>query len=170
MDDEITITDLNTPTPVVYALYRDGDANIYIGSTSNLRIRRQSHKTKVTNPKYSQLLYTYARKHGNWSEWKVEVLEHLSEAHISSLHLKMCEQRWIDDLLPTLNSNKASTGLPTNVSVQEYKQQYYNTNKLKYKASYSQYVARNREKVRKYHKKYGKAYRKRQKRMTYTQS
>ena len=135
MDENRTNADQDVATPVVYALYRDGDANIYVGSTNNLHIRMQCHKAAAANPKCSQLLYTYARTHGSWSEWKLEVLEHLAGAHTSPFHRKVCEQRWIDELQPTLNSQKASTGLPSNLPMPEYKRKYYQSNKQKYKAS-----------------------------------
>ena len=47
---------------------------IYIGSTTNFRIRKNQHKNRTTNPnneKYHLKLYANIRNYGGWDSWKM---------------------------------------------------------------------------------------------------
>lgn len=74
------------PTPdysksCIYMLRHKDDTeleNIYIGSTTNFKVRKNLHKSCCCNPNsehYNFKKYQYIRANGGWSEWKMIWLE-----------------------------------------------------------------------------------------------
>lgn len=78
----------------IYMLRHKDDTeleNIYIGSTTNFRLRKNQHKTCCCNPKcerYNLKKYQYIRANGGWNEWKMVWLEDYPCNNVRELHLR----------------------------------------------------------------------------------
>jgi hypothetical protein len=76
----------------------------YVGSTTNLRIRKNEHKSCCNNAnskKYNLPVYQFIRDHGGFQNWvMVAVCELEFEAR---MELNACEREWIENLKATLN-------------------------------------------------------------------
>jgi hypothetical protein len=81
----------------------------YIGSTlQKFNQRRKEHKSHCTNENSDQhhkRLYFHIRQHGNWQNWKMDIIERVLVE--DEAELRLVEQSWIDILEPDLNQNKA---------------------------------------------------------------
>ena len=127
-------TPINYANSVIYKIScRDPHiTDCYVGSTSNLRIRRSSHKTSATKPEDSQYhrqVYCFIREHGGWDNWELIPLE-LYPCK-SKIALEIRERHWITTLGSTLNNNlPASTAMAG--GTKEYKHLHYETHKNKY--------------------------------------
>ena len=79
----------------------------YIGSTNNFSRRKSSHKKAHKNKvskKYWTKLYIYIRMHG-WDSFEISIIE---EGEVETKYdIKVIEQKFLDNLVPTLNSNNA---------------------------------------------------------------
>jgi len=54
------------------------DENIYTGHTTDMRVRKNMHKSDSTNPnskKYNRKNYKYIRENGGWDEWLMIEIE-----------------------------------------------------------------------------------------------
>ena len=71
----------NYQNSIIYKLCHQDDLennNIYVGSTTNFRMRKFGHKTACNNEKdknYNIFVYNYIRDNGGWDEWKYEIIE-----------------------------------------------------------------------------------------------
>lgn len=84
----------------------------YVGSTHNLTLRKHRHRQGCLNPnseKYQQRLYTFMRANGSFENFEFHLLEYCQ--NITQQDARKKEQEWIDKLCPSLNCNKAYTGL-----------------------------------------------------------
>jgi hypothetical protein len=81
---------------------------IYIGSTTNFRIRKNQHKNRTTNPnneKYHLKLYENIRNYGGWDSWKMIVIcEFPCE---NKRQAEKEEDKYMMELNATLNTNRA---------------------------------------------------------------
>jgi len=87
-----------------YSLIKDS----YVGSTVNFRTRQTAHKCHVTNENslhHNMLLYETIRKYDGWKNWTMEILEHFPCK--TGLEKLEREQYWIEQIKPSINSNKA---------------------------------------------------------------
>jgi len=94
--------------------------DIYIGSTTNLRTRKNAHKTSCNNKKsklYNLEVYKFIRDHGGWDNWKFDI-ELLTDG-MTKKELVELEQRYIDCLNPTLNNDKIAGNCPKWVWVKD---------------------------------------------------
>ena len=144
---------------VIYKLKRNDDYddnNMYLGSTTNFRVRKISHKTCCNNEStksYNRLVYKYIRDNGGWNEWVMIPVEEYPCN--SKKELEIRERYHIDLLKPTLNKN-----IPTRTLKEYYKQnkdnfkEYYEQNKDKIAEYYNEYNKQNKDKVLKQKKEY----------------
>ena len=147
---------------IIYKLCHCNDLNnenIYIGSTTNFRMRKNQHKTICNNEKskkYNYPVYNYIRDNGGWDEWQMIPIEVFPCNDKKELEVR--ERHHIELLKPTLNKI-----IPTRTHKQWYVDNkeviiqkvkgWYETNKEK-KAQYDkQYHNDNKEKKQKKEKK-----------------
>jgi len=108
---------------VIYKLCHCNDLeneNIYIGSTTNFRTRKNKHKSNCNNEnrkEYNYSIYEYIRSNGGWSEWKMIPIEKYPCNGKEELEIR--ERYHIELLKSKLNKN-----IPTRT-----KKQYRNDNK-----------------------------------------
>lgn len=79
--------------------------DIYIGSTTNFRIRKNGHKTTCNNinsKNYNHRVYKFIRDNGNWENWDMVMIEEYKECQ-SKLQLEKKERYYIETLCSTLN-------------------------------------------------------------------
>jgi group I intron endonuclease len=94
----------------IYKIYCniDGNDEIYVGSSKDLKQRILKHQSYYNNPKskkYNFKVYRYIRDNFGWDNFTVKTLERFSCEN--QLALRQREQKWIDELKPTLNTQKA---------------------------------------------------------------
>ena len=105
----------------VYKLFNPDCTEFYIGSTKNMKNRKECHKYCCTNensPKYNLKVYQYIRDHGGYSSWSYEILEHITTS-INRYELRDLERKAIEDMKPSLNCE-----IP-NRTKEEYRQDNY---------------------------------------------
>jgi group I intron endonuclease len=87
------------------------DKNItdtYVGSTTDFRHRKTSHKNNCINEKNRDThykLYENIRKNGGWDNWKMTPLEEYNCKNKTQVRIR--EQYWIDKLQPIMNECKS---------------------------------------------------------------
>jgi len=126
---------------VIYKLKHNldyDDLNIYIGSTTNFKNRKNQHKTACNNEKsrnYNSSIYKFIRDNGGWVEWVMIPIEVYSCD--SKKELEIRERHHIDLLRPTLNKN-----IPTRTD-----KEWYEDNKEKILEKIKEYKEANKEKI-----------------------
>ena len=135
----------------------------YIGSTTNVIKRRQSHKKSCTNPndkEYNTYKYQFIREKGEWLNWDLVVIEEFSCD--SKMQQHKIERQYIENLKPSLNKTipaRYQTGDIYNV--QEYKREhnkeYYEANKHKIRDQNKEYYEANKDKISEQKKVYREA-------------
>ncbi len=113
---------------------------IYVGSTKNLRVRKNQHKTRCNNQndaKFNVHVYQFIRGNGGFSNFDIIQLERVE--FNTKYELRARERHYIELLTASLNKQ-----IPT---VSENK--YYEENKEKIK----EYREKNKEKIREYREK-----------------
>jgi len=138
---------------VIYKLKHNEDyvdIDIYVGSTSNFKNRKNQHKNKCNNEKekeYNYSVYQFIRANGNWDNWIMTPIEQYSCN--SKKELEIRERHYIDLLKPTLNKNIPARSRKeyredNKEQIAEKLKQYYKDNKEKAK----QYCENNKEKIK----------------------
>jgi len=122
---------------------------VYIGSSTNLYMRKSLHKSRCNNEKdksYDFKLYKFIRENGGYDNWQFDVLEEVKCNSKLELHTK--ERYHIE-----LHDNNLNRVIPTR-SDKEYREdnktkikKYREDNKEKIK----KYREDNKEKIKKYH-------------------
>lgn len=157
------------PTPdysksCIYMLRHKDDTeleNIYIGSTTNFKVRNWSHKNCCCNPnnkKYNYKKYQYIRDNGGWEEWKMIWLEDYPCNNVRELQLR--EDHVMIQYENRINDRRAS----------RTKKQYAEDNKEHLAEKAKQYRIKNKEQLaeknkikyqknKEYFKEYNKEYR-----------
>tara|TARA_R110000782_G_scaffold45394_1_gene100856 strand:+ start:138 stop:620 length:483 start_codon:yes stop_codon:yes gene_type:complete len=139
----------------IYKLYCK-DENIkdfYIGSSKKFKTRKYAHKSNCNNENgnsYNFKLYKFIRANGGFQNFDFEILLETDD------NIKKNEQKYIDELKPTLNCNSVC-GLDK-IKKKEYEKKEYQKNKIKRKEKQRLYYERNKDKIREknrlyYHKK-----------------
>ena len=121
----------------VYKLFHPDCSEFYIGSTTNMRLRKNNHKYYCNNENYSKeynlKVYQYIRSNSGFDSWQFEVLEHIRNSiNIKELH--GVERKYIEELKPSLNCS-----IPNRTKAQHYQDnkeviitkqlQYYHDNR-----------------------------------------
>ena len=108
---------------------------IYIGSTTNFKNRKRSHKSDCNNKKskiYNLRVYQYIRSNGDWDNWSMILFENYNAT--DQRHLEARERYWIETLNTTLNcrvplrSHKEYVQDNTD-KIKEYGKEYYIQNR-----------------------------------------
>ena len=140
--------------------------DIYVGSTTCMRRRKNQHKTNCNNEKrkaYNYNVYKFIREHGGWDNFDIVLVEKVNVNDGNELRKE--ERKWIEQLNATLNCS-----IPSRTR-KEYKKEYYENNKDKIKdkskenyennkdkraEKMKEYYENNKEKILEYHKEYHK--------------
>jgi len=118
---------------------------IYIGSTTNFRVRKNKHKSECNNKNglsYNEKKYVFIRENGGWKKWDMVLVEYYNATDI--IDLKRRERYWYDLLNSTLNSFKPYI---TQEEKKEYYKEYYVNNKEKYIEQSKINYEKNKEKI-----------------------
>jgi len=88
-----------------YKIVNINDCNFcYVGSTCNVKQRRNKHKIDCNNPKgllYNNKLYTTIREHGGWDEFKMIEIEHREQ--LTLIQSRQIEEEHRKELKANLN-------------------------------------------------------------------
>ena len=117
---------------------------VYVGSTKNLRVRKNLHKSRCHNEngeKYNLNVYQFIRANGGFSNFDIIQLERFEFNTKYELHAR--ERHYIELLKASLNK-----AIPTR-TVKEYRDE----NKEKIKEQLVVYREKNKEKIQEYEKK-----------------
>ena len=128
------------------------DANIreiYIGSTTNFRHRKNEHKSSCNNEndkKHNTKVYKFIRENGGFENWDMVEIEKVNAT--DKKHLCKNERRVIEQLKPNLNCNiPGRTG-------KEYMVEYCVKNAGKRKKYWVEYSAKNADEIKEKGKEY----------------
>jgi len=153
----------------IYKLIHKDDIdneNIYIGSTTNFRLRKCCHKSNSTNEKrkeYTFKVYENIRNNGGWTEWKMLLVE--KYPCIDKKEADVRERYWIDFYKSQLNivipgrthkewynNNKEEFAKKCKI--------YYNNKKKEILEKVKIYSQNNKEKLAEYQKEYNENHKK----------
>ncbi len=163
---------------IIYKLvHKDdfNDENIYIGSTTSFKHRKQGHKNGCNNPNskdYNQKKYQYIRENGGWNDWCMIEIEKFNCNDFNEATAR--ERYWLKDLKATLNTIEPNRSRTEHYQDnkdklseinKQYRQdnkdkilgkakQYYQDNKDKILERTKQYQQNNKDQISSYHKKY----------------
>ena len=125
--------------------------DFYIGSTIHLNSRCLSH-IKNTNDKkkkiYDCKLYTFIRDSGGHDNWKMQVIKLYKCENRKELVIE--EQKYIDELKPSLNTTNSYT---TKEEQEEKKKKWQKDNKERIKERTKKWKEDNKEKIKEQNKK-----------------
>lgn len=136
---------------IIYKLCHQDDLennNIYVGSTTNFRIRKYKHKASCINEKkkdYKTPVYQFIRDNGGWTEWQMIPIEVYPCNDKKELEVR--ERHHIELLKPKLNKQ-----IPTRTQ-----KEYYNVNKEKILENAKEYYNDNKKQIKNTSKKYYEA-------------
>jgi len=126
-----------------YKIYKDEFC--YIGSTTDLKNRRQSHKNNCNNQNrkgYNSKIYKTIRDNGGWCSFNFELIKQFD--NLTRRESQVIERIYIDEF-GNLNSNNSFRTTEDN---KESKNQYYLNNQEKCKEKANQYYLNNQEKCK----------------------
>ena len=125
---------------------------IYIGSTTNFRVRKNRHKNACINENYKEYslkVYEMIRSNGGWINWTISPVEiYYSD---NKTKAKIRENELMDEFKSNLNLIKAYISeeeRKTNLKI------YKNDNKEYYKQISKDYYIANKDIIQDYNKKY----------------
>ena len=149
---------------LIYKLVHKEDydnANVYIGSTTDFRKRKNEHKTSCCNEKskhYNQKNYQYIRTNGGWDEW--DMIEVEKYPCNDGNEARAREEYWRCYFNANLNSIKAfiteeqkkeqikEYKKEHKEQIKEYRKEYYEQHKEQKKEYYEQH----KEQIKEYKK------------------
>jgi hypothetical protein len=135
------------------------DANIteiYVGSTTNFRLRKSQHKSACNNEndkRYNTKVYKFIRDNGGFENWDMIEIEKVNAT--DKKNLEKHERRVIEELKPILNYQ-----IPGRTKKEYYAEnadkfkEYYYDNADKIKKRVKEYYAENADKIKEQQKKY----------------
>jgi hypothetical protein len=119
--------------------------DVYVGTTTNFKKRKSSHKSNCNNEKragYNYNIYKFIRKNGGWDNFSMILVENFPCNNSLESHER--ERYHYDILNCTLNT------VTPGRTHQEYNKEYREKNKEKYKEYakkyYKEYYIKNKEK------------------------
>jgi hypothetical protein len=119
----------------------------YIGHTTNVRLRKASHKYCCNNQndrRRNLRVYQFIREHGGWDNWDMVLIETKSFENILQVYTH--ERYLIESRKSSLNYN-----IPNHTD-----QEYYEKNKDKILNKREKYRNNNKEQIKMYHSEYYK--------------
>lgn len=128
---------------------------IYVGSTKNLRLRRNCHKSVCNNikrPEYNYKVYKFIRDNGDWENW--EVVKICDVKCLDRYELGKAEGEYIHNLNPTLNEKiagrtKEQYYVDNKDNIIEWSKKYYKDNKKHIQEHGKKYRSENKDKLKK---------------------
>tara|TARA_B100000497_G_scaffold25823_1_gene30447 strand:+ start:314 stop:928 length:615 start_codon:yes stop_codon:yes gene_type:complete len=153
----------NYQNSIIYKLCHQDDQdneNIYIGSTTNFRSRKNEHKTNCNNEKdkaHNTPIYQYIRNNGGWDEWfmiPIEVYPCNSKKELEvreRYHIELLKSK-LNQAIPT--RSKKEWYEDNKPIILEQQKDYYNDNQEKILEQKKQYHIDNKEKRLEYNKQY----------------
>jgi hypothetical protein len=127
---------------------------IYVGSTTNMRNRKNRHKQSCNNEKskrYNINVYKFIRENGGFENWDMVLIENFDAK--DNLDLRKRERYWKDELQASLNMcNPYKTAEDESAR----KKLYYEKNKIiinkkksEYRSNNKEYMSKQRSELRK---------------------
>ena len=156
---EKVVNKVNYSKSIIYKLVCNDPTitEFYIGSTTNFKNRKYSHKTDSNNKNskiYNINLYKCIRENGNFENWSMIMIYEYIDCK-SKLELHQKERYYIDLLKSTLNKNRPHI---TEEESKERHKKYYENNqeklKEKSKERHKKYYENNQEKLKEKRKEY----------------
>jgi len=140
----------------IYKLIHKDDIdneNIYIGSTTNFRLRKCCHKSACTNEKskdYNAKVYQNIRLNGGWEEWNMLLVEKFT--CIDKKESLVRERFWIDHFKSKLNTqipNRTSKeyNFDNKTEIFEQRKEYRKNNKKIIKEKAKEWYNDHKEKI-----------------------
>ena len=125
--------------------------DIYIGSTTNMKVRKAQHKSDCNNKKnikaYNLNKYQFIRENGGFENWDMIMIEEYSCNSKKELEKK--ERYWVDELKSSLNSNRPYISKEElKEELKEYQKEYHKDNKEKIKLQKREYNEKNKDKIK----------------------
>ena len=120
-------------------------SDVYVGSTTNFRIRKNSHKSACSNTsskEHNRYVYQFIRANGGWDAWSMVQVEAYNATTKRDLETR--ERHWLETLGATLNKL-----VPTRTQ-QEWREE----NKEKKKETDKKWREENKDKEKERHKKW----------------
>jgi len=127
--------------------------DIYIGSTTNMKNRKNQHKFRCNNPtdkNYNLKVYKFIRENGGWDNWTMVLVEYVNAT--SKQELEKEERVVIELLKPTLNyviptRTKKEWTEDNKKKIVEQQKTYREVNKIEITENNKKYYEENREKI-----------------------
>ena len=152
---------------VIYKLVHKDDTdnkNVYVGSTTDFRKRKNAHKTVCNNPNsscYNDPKYQFIRDNGGWNEWiMIEIEKYPCN---DKREAEARERYWIEHYKSSLNKQ-----IPTRSNkewcednkehIKQRQKEYRNDNKEAIKQKKKEWYEVNKEQVSKLKIQYNKRY------------
>lgn len=130
--------------------------DIYIGSTTNFKMRKYQHKSiynNVNSKEYNQYKYQFIRTNGGFENFDMILIENVNVDN--KRDLEKIERDYIDKLKPSLNSVKSYITKDEKKQYKdEYKKEWYEKNKTEINEQSKIYREENKEKIKKQSKIY----------------
>ena len=152
----------------IYKIWSDECDEVYIGSTSNFKLRMNDHKSKCNNEnsdRHNLFIYQFIRQNGGWDNFKSSVIW---EGEVKDKYEKLkIEGEYIKQYEKILNSNN-SYGIEDHKErckkyrneykdiIKEKNKQYCEANKDKKKEKDKKYYEANKDKIKQKNKEYAK--------------
>ena len=127
---------------------------VYIGSTTNFRVRKNSHKYDCNNTnskKYNLFVYKFIRENGGFDNWDMIMIEEYNCSNKKQLESR--ERFWYEKYNCNLNmrnpnrNNKEYCKIWYENNKNEYCKDYYNKNKKKILEQAKEYYKNNKDKI-----------------------
>lgn len=127
---------------------------VYVGSTTNFKNRKNDHKTVCCNEKslkYNYKVYQFIRNNGGWNNWDMIQLEQYEAKTKLELHSR--ERYWIETLQSTLNCQiplrtDSEWYICNKELITKQKKEYYNCNKELILERQKEYYEENKESIK----------------------
>jgi hypothetical protein len=122
---------------------------VYVGSTSNYRMRLSHHKSdyfNVSSPRHKLPLYEFMRANGDWTNFEVIIVEEFPCS--SKRELEEREQYWKVECGDNMGLKKAHI---TKEQIKEEAHKHYIENREQRLQQAKEYYEANKEKKRKYY-------------------
>ena len=145
---------------IIYKIFKHGDSNVYIGSTSNYKRRMIVHKSNCNNENsngYNLFLYQYIRQNAGWDTFTSEILH---ECEVQDKYEKMkIEGQWMAQYEHRLNKQNSWGYKDKKENVKKYheenkdaineqKKKYYEQNKDAINEQKKKWYQQNKERIK----------------------
>jgi hypothetical protein len=137
-------TPIDYSKTIIYKLVKNDDydnANVYVGSTTDFRKRKNQHKRNCNNEKgkeYNEKKYLYIRENGGWDNWNV--IEIQKYPCNDGNEARAREEYWRCHFNSQLNMVRA-------YRTEEQKKEHYVQNKDKILEQKKEYYVQNKDKI-----------------------